>query len=102
MWAFPGVGVLVFEKSGLKRGPALNNASFSLSPSGWPNSIEKLVGPSPLPGPGGNPLYHVTLRVWAQPDGRYDPLFLVVTAPGHYPASYPFREADFEARLDRR
>ena len=77
---FPGVSVLVYEKNGLKRGPALNNASFSLSPPGWPNLIEKLVGPSPLSGPGGNPLYQVTLRVWTQADGRYDRLFLIVSA----------------------
>jgi hypothetical protein len=98
MWYFPGVSVLVYEKNGLKRGPALRDAFFSLSPPGWPNLIERVFAPGPL---APDPLYQVTLRVWAQDNGRYEPLFLIVTARGHYDAWYPFREADFEARLDR-
>jgi hypothetical protein len=96
-WYFPGVAVLVYEKNGLKRGPGLTDAFFSLSPPGWPNLIERVAAPGPL----ADPLYRVTLRVWTQADGRYDRLFLIVSARNHLDAWYPFVEADFEARLDR-
>jgi hypothetical protein len=96
------ITVAVFEKNGLKRGPALTDAFFRpyYSNMGMINSVS---GGGPIAG--GSSVFTVNMTVWrsdALSPGEVPSFRLLIGAGRHYEQDFYVRNGDnFEVRLDR-
>ncbi len=107
-WVTISLSILVFERNGLKQGPGLSNAYFSLFPDvqdDYRTTFFNWSGGAPLTGTSN--LYQVRIQTYRSDyfttgPGAGAPIHIRVDASRHYGQNFFARNGDsFEVRLDR-